>query len=445
MMAADLMDRDEAVALAPDLRSPASRDAWLRYLVTNGLFNASDNIAYAVVRTHDLYIPNDPEADVADHSIDLRSRFEDITGLDPDFAWGMGIALLANWRTVDPKSARPPGPLSIEAYASALNITDGEIGALKRLFAVDAGDARATLRARGCGPGSLRPYDVMPLDRSPLVNLEGRLYCPSVRLLHWKLTTGLHHVFLQRTALNNRARRDRFLTYAGGVFEDYVETLFRRVFPRSAGRFVDGKTLRRSVPSGRKACDGVVLYGDTILLLEYKATLLPQPVRAEGDLDTLRRKAASIFGRAAEQFDHTMRAIEDGCPGNLLQPDYVTRYLPLVVTLDMLPVEPFFYRAIEDAIAERNALTQRKARPLQVLAISELELLEEYMAEGGSLAALLLERIENDTYRDSTMKNYLLAQGAHRVLKPNRRLQRRFQEIAERTVALMRARAGGHW
>ena len=60
-------------------------------------------------------------------------------------------------------------------------------------------------------------------------------------------------------------------------------------------------------------------------------------------------------------------------------------------------------------IFRKNALSHAKALPLQVLAVSELELLEEYMAGGGSLADLLLERIENGTYRDSPMKNYLLA------------------------------------
>ena len=444
MMAADLIDQEEAVALTPDIRLSESRDAWLRYLVMNGLFNASDNFGYAVARTHDLYLPDRPGPDGVD-SIDLRRRFQQIAQLDPDFAWGMGIALLANWRTVDPRSDRPPGPLSLEAYVSALNIADGEIGALKRLFAVDAGEARATLGERGCGPGSLRPYDIEPLDRSPLVSLEGRLYCPSVQLLRWKLTTGLHHVFLQPSERNDRADRDRYFKYAGRVFENYVEALFRRVFPGAARRYVSEKELRQRIPSGMKACDGVVVYGDTVLLLECKAPLLPYGVRAEGDLDKLRTKVANIFGKAAEQFDHTILAIEDGCLGDLVQPNLVTRYLPLVVTLDMLPVEPFFYRTIEEAIAKRNALKHGKVRALQVLSVSELELLEEYMVEGGSLAALLLERIENDTYRDSTMKNYLLARGAWRALRPNRRLQQRFKEIGDRTMALMRARAGGPW
>ena len=442
IMAADLIDREDDLAHATDIRPPSSRDAWLRFIVMNGLFNASDGFAPSIARTHDLYLPDGPGPDGDNGAVDLRRRFEEITGLDPDFAWAMGMAMLANWRTVDPKSDRPPGPLSLEASMAALKITYDETVALTNLFAVDSEVAKETLQARGCGPSSLRPYDIEPLDRSPLVSLEGRLYCPSVRLLRWKITTGLHHVFLQPSERNDRARRDEYLTFAGQRFERYAQALLRRVYPRETRRHVDGKTLRQRIPAGMKACDGVVIYGDMVLLLEFKATFLPHGVRAEGNLKALRKKIAYIFGKPVEQFDDTITAIENGHLDDLVQPTTVTRYLPLVVTLDMIPVEPFFYRAIEEAIAKRNALSHAKARPLQVLAVSELELLEEYMAEGGSLADLLLERIENDTYRDSTMKNYLLERGMRHVLRPNRRLRERFREIGTRMMARVKERAG---
>jgi hypothetical protein len=244
---------------------------------------------------------------------------------------------------------------------------------------------------------------------------------------------------------NDKAARDGYLTHSGLVFEEYVADLFRRVFPASAGRYLDGKTLRRRIPSAHKACDGAVLYGDTVLLLECKATLLPYGVRAEGNADTLRTKVAGIFGAAAEQFDGTILAVEDGHLAEWIRPERVIHYLPLVVTLDTLPIEPFFYGMIETTIEDRGALTYPKARDLQVLAVSELELLEEYVAEGGSLAALLLNKIENDTYRYSPVKNYLLARGIHRALRPNRHLQRRFEQLRERTTELLRSRAGGSW
>ena len=443
LMAADLIDREEAMGLTPDGRTDVGRDAWLRFVVRNGLFNASDNLAHAFARTYDLYLSEHNDPAVSGDSVDLRRRFEEITGLDPDFAWAMGFALLANWRTVDPKSDRPPGPLSLEAYISAFHLTDAESRGVRELFAVDAGEARNTLRQRGCGPDSLRPYVIQPLDDRPLVSLEGRLYCPSVRLLRWKLTTGLHHVFLKRNDRNDRVKRDVYLTHAGHVFENYVEALFRRVFHVGDERFVDAKTLRRKMPSAGKRCDGIVVDDDTVLLLEYKATLLPRGVRAEGDLDKLRTRVANTLGYASKQFDDTILAVEDGHLGDLVRPARVTRYLPVVITLDTLPVERFFYRTIEEAIAHRSALTHRKARPMQVLAVSELELLEGYMAEGGSLTDLLLDRIRNDTYRDCPLKNHLLAIGAHRVLRPNRWLQGRYKELGKQTMALLRERAGG--
>ena len=54
MMAADLCDREEASWLSSASGSPGSPDALLRYVITNGMFNASDNFAHAVARTHSL-------------------------------------------------------------------------------------------------------------------------------------------------------------------------------------------------------------------------------------------------------------------------------------------------------------------------------------------------------------------------------------------------------
>lgn len=168
IMAADLIDREDELTHTADIRSPSSRDAWLRFILMNGLFNASDGFAPSLARTHDLYLPDGPGHDEDNRAVDLRGRFEEITGLDPDFAWAMGMALFANWRTVDPKSDRPPGPLSLEAYMSALNITHDEIVALTNLFAVDSEVAKVTLLKHGCGPDALRPYDIDPLDSRPL-------------------------------------------------------------------------------------------------------------------------------------------------------------------------------------------------------------------------------------------------------------------------------------
>ena len=444
LMVADLIDREDTLGLTADSQSDVNRDAWLRFVVMNGLFNASDDLVHALPRTHELYLADVAERRVSGDAIDLRRRFEQITGLNPDLAWAMGIAFLIHWRTVEPRADRPPGSLSLEDIMSAFAITRAESLAIRALFAVDAGEARITLCQRGCGPGSLRPYDIAPLDGQPLVNLEGRLYCPSVRLLRWKVTTGLHHVFLRHTPENDEIKRSRYLTYVGHRFENYVEALLRRVSTSGGQRFADSRMLRQRIPSTSRACDGAFVDDDTVLLFEYKATLLPRPVKAKGDLEQLRSKVANIIGNASEQIDHTILAIEDGDLDDLVRPDLVTQYMPIVITLDMLPVEQFFYRTIEDAISQRDVPTHMKSNPIQVLAVSELELLEGYMADGGSLAALLLERIANDTYRDSPLQHALFAKGTDGVMRPNRWLRRRLKELQARTIALMNKRASGH-
>jgi hypothetical protein len=438
LMVSDLLDREDTGDLPVAMGAPADRIPWLRYLVTNGLFSASDNIAHALARTHDLYLTDRPGLRDEPGHIDLPNRFRETTGLDPELAWAIGTSLFAHWRTVDPRSGRPPGPLSVEAFSSLFHLTTREAAAVADFLFIDAAVARAALRDRGVGPDTLRPYDPLPLAAKPLVRLEGRVYCPSVRLLRWKLTTGLHHAFLAPRTTRG-SDRDQYLTYAGRVFEDYVETLLRRAF-QAGKRFLGERELRRAAAGG-KVCDGAILCGDSIVLIEAKATLFPLAVRASGDFDTLRRKVGDIFADSAEQFDGTIGMIEAGALDHAIQPARVSRYLPLVVTLDTLPITPFFYQVVEEAVAARGALNHPKAQPLQAAAVSELELLEEYISQGGSLGDILAERVANGTYRDDCIKNYLLVRNGRRALRANPRLRERYRTLVNGSLELLRARA----
>ncbi|WP_419860886.1 hypothetical protein [Candidatus Palauibacter sp.] len=441
IMVSDLIDRETTDDLPTDLDAEEGRVPWLRFLLTNGLFNASDDISHALARASKLYLTDHSTLPNAENGVNLRDRFRDITGLEPDLALATGIALLARWRTVDRRAPGPPDPLNLEAYASSFKLTSDETAAVSNFFTVSADAATTELQKRGIGPDSLRPYDLHPLAATPLVRLEGNLYCPSVRLLHWKLTSGLHHVFLGDAENPEGAR---YLAFAGRVFEDYVDKLLRRVFPPDARRYIGEADLKRFAGRG-KICDGAILYGDSVVLLESKATLFPYAVRERGDFDTLRRKIGDIFGKAAEQFDDTITAIEAGHLAPMIRPGQVSRYLPLVVTLDTLPITPFFYQVIEDEIARRGALAGRKARPLQAIAVSELELLEEYVSHGGSLADLLEERIRNHTYRDDCIKNYLLARDGHEALRPNRYLLGRYRALAKHSMEILKSRMQREW
>ena len=242
LMIGDLLDREDAGDLPSVIGTPADRIPWLRYLVTNGLFNASDNLAHALARTHDLYLTDRPELGDEPGHIDLPRRFRETTGLDPELAWTLGACLFGNWRTVDPKSDRPPGPLSLEAFSSSFRLTKQEADAFADYLLLDAAAARTQLRDLGVGPDALRVYDPLPLASKPLVRLEGRVYCPSVRLLRWKLASGLHHAFLapERTRASDR---QAYLTY----------TMRRNSSTGRSRRSKPGLCATRFSPSGCRA------------------------------------------------------------------------------------------------------------------------------------------------------------------------------------------------
>ena len=75
------------------------------------------------------------------------------------------------------------------------------------------------------------------------------------------------------------------------------------------------------------------------------------------------------------------------------------------------------------------------------MAVSELELLEGYIGEGGSLADLLEERIGNQTYRDDCIKNYLLARDGRKALRRNRHLLGRYEALVKQSMEILKSRA----
>ena len=438
IMVNDLIDHD-AAHLPSDPSTRQEREQWIRYVVPNRLFNSSDNYMHAVARSSELYLTDHPHLRDKPNYIDLPGLFHRATGLSPELAQLMLVGVLANWTKCDPRSDPAPDPLDLDAFFVNLDISDNEHDAFRELVTIDAEDAAAELRAQGCDEKNLHPYDPLPLGERPLVTIRGNAYCASVQLLKRKLTHGLHHVFL--TKIPAEKERSGYLNYVGHVFEDYAHRLLRRVFPQDAERYIGPHDLESLTGSQRKVCDGVVLYPDSIVLLETKATLFPLAVWAQGETETLRRKVRQIFVAAAKQFESTIEFIESGGFRAIgVESDRVTTYIPLVVMLEIFPNDRLLYELIDDEVQEQNALTHAKARPLQAMEISELESLEAHLAAGGSLGDLLRERLDNDSYRNSPLKNYLLASGQEDILARSPYLGERFRRLSDDAMEAFRLR-----
>ena len=187
----------------------------------------------------------------------------------------------------------------------------------------------------------------------------------------------------------------------------------------------------------------MIVYESSVVLIEAKATLLHLPVWRDGDIEALSGKVDDIFGDAAMQFAGTIRLIEEGyLKGKGVDPSCIESYLPLVVTLETMPNDFMVYRLVEQRMRRQVALQDRKAKPVQWADVGDAESLETLLTGGKNLHDILMARLEDGSYREESLGNWLIGQYEPAELGSNVHLDQRFEEIAALALAELRSRRG---
>ena len=435
LMVNDLVDRHtESHKLTGSIHGDSGLKRWISYVVRNRLFHSGGNLEHALARSYDMYLTDRPHLRGKTGYTNLPDLFERITNARPDLAWVAMFGALASTETDHPKVL-----LTGDTFLEALNLHSDEERAVFALFTARADTLRQQLKSAGFGADDLRVFDPLPLSAAPVVEVNGKAYCPSVVLLHRKITRGWFHSFL--TGLEDEDESGSFLAYMGPVFEDYIDTLLRRVFPRGSARYIGPDVLDSPALPSSKKCDGLVVCEDSVVLIETKATLLPLSVWTSGNIDALTAKIDDIFGDSAEQFDGTIRLIEEGHLQNAgIDPSRIAHYLPLVVTLETFPNDFMVYGFVEQRMRRKAVHEQPKAEPVQWADVGNVEALETLVADGNRLHDILMARLKDGSYREDILGNWLIGSYGAKALAPNPHLRKKFGEIVARARAEFRSR-----
>jgi hypothetical protein len=285
---------------------------------------------------------------------------------------------------------------------------------------------------------SARLYDLAEFAEFPFVHHEGKDICLSQELLFKKLIDGVHYLFLSREKTTD-AERTRYFRFRGAVFERYVDRILQRCFPPGNGVYT-GLMPPRQV----RNCDAAWASGDALVLFEIKGKQLDVQARM-GVRERLEQKYEELFFDSAKQLDSTIRAFK---AGNLIidgvESAQVTRFFPIVVTLENLTMEPITHRFITEELSRRSLLLGPETRPLQLLNVADLELLEAGLGRGLQLLHILAKKQDLDVWRGVGFKSFFLHQypSYFKGIK-NPYLVSVFERQKERALAQFEAR--GHF
>jgi hypothetical protein len=443
LMIGDIVSREMPLPKSIDTSDPEVVQVWIHYLVLTGLFFAHENRIHLLTRYYDLY--------TADHSpgeaLKLGVIFKAATGLSPEEYWAVAFALLAHWSTFDLNTAAAaPAFVSREHYFSEnFEFSQAETNVFFGLFSRPADELRIELAK--CGDAELwGGYYPLPLAMFPLVGVGDKLYCPSVRLLLERMTDGLYHTLLNAV---DSDQRNRFQVYTGELFERYVNRLLVRIFSSARtmdqARFVNEDTLKAALGGADSAgfSDGLIIRGETVIVIECKATRLSLARRSGMDIPGTIGKLHEMFVDGIGQTYKTIEAIKSGRLSHIgIKPERYKRYIPLLVTLEHIPLRGVLYRAMDVEIQRATPRHYSEIQPWQTFHIGELEAAEGAMASGHSIIDFLERKVSNRDFCHEGATNYCFAVGdTFLTAYRSPYLEEKFRALSATTTNFFRSRA----
>lgn len=431
----------ETNELPSDPNTEEERQEWERFFIVNGYFHHQSSPAPDLVRCWDLYLTDRPHLRDSAVYQNLPRIAEDVTGLSPIQLWARLFAAYGHWgKGPNPSSGALPEPLNLEThFTENFSFEPQEEQAFWSLVAAAPEELRGEFTEHERAERELAPYDILPLEKRPLVRIGNQILCPSALLMLRRMTKGLHYIFLNH--LSDPDRRDDYLNYMGQVYEDYVFGLLDEQFGGMVGRLIREDELEEAAPDGAQVCDGVIVYPDGALLLEVKAKRLPLGARIKGDLDVLDDVFRDVFVDAAGQLDSVIRLIESGSLSGLgLLPSRMKRYVPVSVSLDPIPMNPFTYDRLDRELEANDYLQQDQSLPLQLLSAEDVEIFELAGSHGRNVMDMLVDRILSGGHRFAGLLNHLAINGDSLVEMPHTRLKDRFEDLTNQALAVFEER-----
>jgi hypothetical protein len=444
LMIGDLVGREIKLPKSADASNPTVLRAWVHYFALNGLFNVHEDRIHLLSRFYDLFFPPTP---VGSGGVDIAAVLRATTGFSPTDYWTAAFSFLAHWSTIHPDTVgTTPSFISRTTYFTEnFAYTDAEVEHFFRLFSRPEQEFRAELsdfdeELLWAG------YYPLPLATTPLVAIGDKVFCPSPRLLLERMTDGLYHILLNGLA---PVERNRFQIYCGELFQDYVRRLLVRVFSvvskRKHGTFHGEDELARALrgPASSGFCDALIVRNDALILIECKAARLSLPRRSGLDPDGTIEKLREIYVDAVHQIYNTIEAIRAGRLTALgLQADTIRQYIPLVITLEHVPLRGLIHQALDESIRNNPDFSLAGVSPWQAFHISELEAAEGAMLAGSPLMDFLLRKAAHAVYSREGATNYCFALEDTFVTKlRSPYLEDKFRELSQAATLIHRGRA----
>ena len=245
-----------------------------------------------------------------------------------------------------------------------------------------------------------------PFRSTPLIGFpDDRFVCADVTFLKLRITNGLF--WTVKSFLPKEIQVDLFRAW-GELFEEYVHSVLEPII---------GRRYKRSPrdPDGSELTDALVDYDEDVVLMEFKAALIPDAQKFGRDADAL----VAVLEEKLLKVDQIVRAlIRLFGPDSKrefhrhLKRDFIKRIYPVIVSYDHSACAPFLEGLLNERLRARLVAAGLPkhpiVQPLTVVAADDVDLIAPLLKHGVKLPRILQERIAMRR-SDVTFHNVLYA------------------------------------
>jgi hypothetical protein len=345
--------------------------------------SSSPTVAHLMTRNHLMLARFAEEMRGDPRFVDIAGEYREETGISLTELEAMAFSVHARFgRELVQQAYKNPGVIPLkEVNFSATAITYDKV----RRF-IDSVSSNPSLMADELCTKDEGPNDVTIFRKYPLVLQYYNMHLTSA----WVGFLMMDNRFLLDKALTgpywhaSRAHGSRLRAFWGSVFERYVNELMTRACSGTSSTFFPDP--RPADNQAVQICDGIVVSGDSIALIEYKSSMFRADSKYHGDHIALAREIENKLvhdteadeKKGVEQLSEAVKMLF-GREANVTLPGIdlsrIRRVYPYMVTLDSIGGVVGMSAFLNTYFADRmkGAPVSVEVRPLFCSNVAELE------------------------------------------------------------------------
>lgn len=421
---------------------PRAAEPLTAALLRNAFFNYRDLFQNMLARATDLYLELPKKLAGSPNYVDIEAAFAQAAGVPLDVYLAVGFGVACQFMQASGKVGQhDPRKFAIDpaGYFRTTSLSGETIHRCLLQLSSDLPSYRRRLKDEIKRTRQLH-YSFITMRQSPILRLPNDIYIPlSFRFLQERMTVGVYWPIHDQLQGEDRKRFQRFF---GELFQRYTQEVLGGVYPNGAGlvKRIHFATGYGTSAQPKETSDILILYGQDVVFIEVKASRLKMEDSAiRGDIQAFRKDINDKVIAAARQIHRVVRDFVageftlDGFEGKDMRRAY-----PVVLTFGYFPQTPPTWREIERMLDAEGLLKAEHFRPLQLMTVDELEMLEGYLQSGGALTLLdILERKANDPHhRFFPMKTYL-SYKVPATASGNERIAQRLEQLQSLTIDVL--------